>query len=138
RLGLDAQRRGERRQIRVLGLVVLVAHGGCDDARRWRGQERLDETRALVEHGAEVVAFALDQRRLAIAHVADRLGRLKVAHRLAAGKELRARLAVQRIVLDVGSGPALPAAADAAQAMAQIEEETLALLLAVVADVDPG
>ena len=43
-----------------------------------------------------------------------------------------------RVVRDIGEDLAGPAAAEAAHAVADVEEERLALLLAVVADIDAG
>ena len=43
-----------------------------------------------------------------------------------------------RIALDVGALPPLPRAAEPAQPVADVEQERVALLLAVVADVDAG
>src|SRR6185437_10358829 len=133
----DLERGGECGEIGLLAGVMLVQHRGGDDARRGRGEERLDETAAAgVERVAEIAALGLDQRRIEIAHLAHRLGWREIAHRLA-GRELALhRRLEQRIALDIAARRALPGAAEAAEAMAQIEEEALALLLAIVADID--
>ena len=47
RLVLDPERVGERCEISLLGRVVPVLHRRGDDARRGRGQERLDEVVGL-------------------------------------------------------------------------------------------
>ena len=85
RLVLDPQRVGEGVEIGFLGGVVFVLHRRGDDARRGRGEERLDEAVGLVEHGAEIFALGVDAGRVEIAHRADRLGRLEVADRGPAG-----------------------------------------------------
>src|SRR6185437_4959937 len=73
-----------------------------------------------------------------ITDIADRLGRPHVADRLAGGELLLHDPLEHRVAQRVGAGPALPRAAKAAHPVADVEEEPLALLLAVVAEVDPG
>ena len=116
-----------------------VLHRRGDDARRGRGQERLDEAAVgLVENGAEVHALGVDVVRIQVAHRADRLGRLEVADGAAAGHLLLAHALEDRVAHDVPARPPSRGAAEAAHPMLDVEEEALALLLAVVADVDPG
>src|SRR4029077_19400738 len=64
--------------------------------------------------------------------------RLVIADRLAAGEHLRHLRLEERIALGVAARPAPPAPADPAHAVAEIEKEGFALLLAIVADVDAG
>ena len=92
----------------------------------------------LVERGAEIGAFGLQFAVIDIAHLADRKRRLVIADRLARRQRLRHLLLEDRVALDIAARPALPAAAEPAHAVADIEEERLALLLAVVADIDAG
>src|SRR5438045_5997342 len=139
RLVFDAERLAERRKIRLVGVVIFVLHRGGDDAGRGRGQERLDKRVWLpVEHGAEIGDLRFELAVIDIAHFADRLWWVHVRHRFARSQLLRHLLLQERVPLDIAAGPALPAAAEAAHAVADIEEEGLALLLAIVADVDAG
>src|SRR5262249_2321936 len=62
-------------------------------------------------------------------HVRDRLARRQhLAH-------LRLQ---QRVALDIAARPAGPAVAEPTHAAPDVEKERLALLLAVIADIDPG
>src|SRR5215207_7432740 len=104
-----------------------------------RGHERLDKAAgALVERRAEIGASGLELAVVDVAHLADRARRLVIADRLAGRQHLRHLLLQDRVALDVAARPALPAAAEPAHAVADIEKERLALLLAVVADIDAG
>jgi len=87
---------------------------------------------------AEIGDFGLQLGIVDIAHLADGFRRLVIADRLATRQHLGHLLFQQRIALDIAARPALPAAAEAAHAVADVEEERLALLLAIVADVDAG
>ena len=69
---------------------------------------------------------------------ADRFGSRRVADRRVHRVMRRLPRLECRIVRDVGEHLARPAAAEAAHAMAHVEEERLALLFAVVADIDAG
>ncbi len=134
---LDLERIAERRQVGVLVLVVLVEHRRGDDAGRRCGQEWFGETRSCgIQRGAEVVALGFDQRAVEIADLADRLGRRHVGDRDRVGEPGLLRLLEQRIARDVAARPALPLATEPGHASAHVEEERLALLLAVVRDVD--
>ena len=55
-----------------------------------------------------------------------------------AGRGLERLLLEDRIALDVGALPSLPGAAEPAQAVAHVEQEGIALLLAIVGDIDAG
>jgi hypothetical protein len=117
---------------------VPVLHRRGDDARRRRGQERLDEAVGLVEHGAEIRALGVDGGRIKIAYLVDRLGRMHVADGGPARELLLHHALENRVTGGVAARPPLPGAAKAARPVLHVEEEALALLLAVVADVDPG
>src|SRR5580704_18168553 len=91
-----------------------------------------------LERGAEIGDLRLQLGIIDVAHLADRLGRLVIADRLARRQRLGHLFFQQRVALDIAARPALPAAAEAAHPVADVEEEGLALLLAVVADVDAG
>jgi hypothetical protein len=139
RLVLDPERVRERIEVGVLGIVVLVLDRGGDDARRGRGQERLDETAVRgIERRLEVVAFGVDCGRIEVAHRADRLGRVHVADRGPARELLLHHALEDRVAGGVAARPPLPGAPEAAHPMLHVQEKALALLLAVVADVDPG
>src|SRR5271155_629449 len=117
---------------------MLVLHRAGDDPWGWRGHERLDEMRpGVARRGPEVGTFGFDRLCTQIADFADRLWRPHVADRLLGGELLLHHPLECRIAQRVGARPALPRAAKAAHAVLNVEEETLALLLAVVADVDP-
>jgi hypothetical protein len=138
-LVLDAQRIGQRREIGLLAVVMLVLHRRRDDPGRGGGQERFDKAPlGRLEDGAEIVAFGIDRRRIQIAHRRGRLGRQEIADRGAGGLLLLQPLLEDRVAGDVAALPALPAAAKATHAALDVEKEALALLLAIVADVDPG
>ena len=139
RLVLDPQRIGERCEISLLAVVVLVLHRRGDDAGRWCGQERLDEAACgLLQRAPKILALGAHRRRVEVTHLGGRLGRQKIADRGAARLLLLQHLLEDRIAGDVAALPALPAAAKAAHAALDVEEEALALLLAIVADVDAG
>ncbi len=124
-------------EIGLLGLVMLVLHRAGDDAGRGCGQERLGEMRpGLIECRAEIGAFGLDPAAAEIAHRVDRLGRPHIADRLAGGELFFHDPFEDRIAQRVGAGAALPRPAKPAHAVADVQEKTLALLFAVVADVD--
>src|SRR5205823_8145697 len=139
RLVFNAERLPERREIRLVGVVIFVLHRSSDDAGRGRGQKRLDKGVWLpVEHGSEIGDLRFELAVIDIAHFADRLWWVHIRHRFARSQLLRHLLLQERIALDIAAGPALPAAAEPAHAVADIEEEGLALLLAIVADIDAG
>ena len=139
RLVLLAQCHAEGVKIGRFGVVMLVLHRPGDDAGRGCRQERLGELRAgIVERRAEIGALGFDSTAAEIAHGANRLGRPHVADRLAAGKlRLHDRLE-DRVAQRVGAGAPLPRPAKPAHPVADVQKEALALLLAIVGDVDPG
>ena len=139
-LVLDAQGGGDRLEIGLEARVVLVLHDRCQDARRCRGKERRRRALPLGRIGLlEGGALGIELGLADVADRADAFGQMgDVAHRLAGGDHARALLLELGVGLDVGerSPAALPA--DAAQAVAQVKNEGLALLLAVGDDVDAG
>src|ERR1051325_865048 len=139
RLVFNAVRLAERLQIRLLTVVEFVLHRGGDDAGRGRGQERLDEGVWLgLEDGTEIGDLRFELAVIDIAHFADRLRRVHVRDRRARRQRFGHLFFEERVTLDIAARPALPAAAEPAHAVADIEEEGLALLLAIVADIDAG
>ena len=130
----------ERGEKLLLGLVVLVLHDRRHHAGRGRGEERLDERIAgRVERGAEVRALGLHVARVRIADRADRLRQAAdVVDGFLRQRGLVGFLHEDRIALDVGALLPLPRAAEPGQPVADVEDERVALLLAVVADVDAG
>ena len=58
-----------------------------------------------------------------ITHLANRFRWLVLADRLARGQHLRHLLLKQRIVFDIAARPSLPAVAETAHAMADVEEK---------------
>ncbi len=139
RLVLDLEGGAERGEIGPERVVVLVAHGHGDDAGRRRTHERLGEGGAiLVEHGFEVIAFVVDHAGIEVAHLADRLRQSAEGRHLSLGGVVLGPHALEfGIAVDVGARRALPAPAETGEPALEIEEEGIALLLAVVADVDP-
>ena len=119
---------------------MLVAHDRGDDAGRGRGEERLDIFAVVRRQGgAKLRAFLFDQTGIGVCDGADRL-RHADAHRdcvLAGHACLKVALEL-RIVFDVGRRRAVAGAAQTCEAVAQIEHEALAALLAIVDDVDAG
>ncbi len=133
------QGRGDGVEIGRVAVVKFVLHRGGDDAGRRRRHERLDEGAGLpVERGAEIATFRLDRTRIEIPHLADRLRRLVVADRLLRRQHLLHLRLQQRVALDIAPRPALPAVAKPAHPPPHVKEKRLALLLAVIADIDPG
>jgi len=132
-----AQRRGECGQIGLLAVVIFVLHRPGDDPRRGCGQERLDKMRpSLIESRPEVGAFGFNRGGSQIADLADRLGRPHIADRRPCGELLLHHLPKDRIAQRIGTSPALPRSAKPAHPVANVQKKPLALLLAIVADVD--
>src|SRR5689334_15528491 len=110
---------------------MLIADRRGDDTGRGRGHEGLDERLLhFREYGAELRQFFGNGAVVDVAHIGDRLWHREIAHGVLAGKLRLERRFEHGIALDIGSRPALPAAAEAGHAMAEIEKEALALLLA--------
>jgi hypothetical protein len=90
-----------------------------------------------IEHGPEVAALVFDGLAVVIAHLTDRLGQPdQIGNADTASVLLGEHLLELRICIHIGAGRALPAAAETRKPLAQVEKERLALLLAIVADVD--
>src|ERR1051325_2507399 len=135
RLVFNAERLAERLEIRLFTVVEFVLHRGGDDAGRGRGQERIDEGVWLgLKDGTEIGDFRFELAVVDIAHFADRFRRVHVRHRLARRQRFGHLFFEERVALDIAARPALPAAAEPAHAVADIEEEGLALRLAFVPD----
>ena len=128
----------ERGEERLLGRIMLVLHDRRHHAGRGRGEERLGERVAgRVERRAEVGAFGLDLAGVRIRDGADRLRQAAdVVDRFLLQRGLVGLLHEDRIALDVGALAPLPRAAEPGQPVADVEQERVALLLAIVADVD--
>src|SRR5271165_5036779 len=87
----------------------------------------------------EVGALRLDRGTIQIPHLTDRLGHAaQIADRLAYRVVRRLPRHVGRIMCRIGEYPAGPAAAEPTHAMADVEEERLPLLFAIVRYVDTG
>jgi hypothetical protein len=130
----------ERIEIGILGVVPGIAHRGGDDAGRGRCHERFDKTAACrIQRAAEILALGFHHRAIQIAYLTHRLGHTTgVADRLVDRVMRRLPSAEGWVVRDIGERPARPATAESAHAMADIKEERLALLFAVIADIDAG
>ncbi len=87
---------------------------------------------------SELGAFGLDRAAAEIADFGDRLGRAHVADRLAGGELLFHDPAEHRVAQRIGAGAALPRSAKPAHAVADVQKEAFALLLAIVGDIDAG
>src|SRR6185295_2655480 len=111
-----------------------------DHAGGRRGKERLDERIVRrVQGGAEIRALGLHRAGVRIADVANRFRQAAdVIDRFLPQRGLIGFLLEDRIALDIGALAALPRAAEPAQAIADVEQKRVALLLAIVADVDTG
>jgi hypothetical protein len=118
---------------------MLVLHRSGDDPGRWRGQERLDKMSAgLAQRRREIGTLRFDRSAPEIANFADRFGRAHIADRLFAGQLLLHHSLEERIAKGIGPCPALPRSPKPAHPVPDVEEKSLALLFAVVADVDLG
>jgi hypothetical protein len=73
-----------------------------------------------------------------VADFTDNLWGHEVADHLLAGRLLFQRLLENGVALDVGARPPFPCSSKAGHSMPDMEEESLALLLTVVADIDSG
>ena len=140
RLILDPQGSPESGEVGLERVVVFVAHRHGEDAGRRRAHEWFRErTGGLGEHAPKIAAFVGNGLRIDIFHLADRLGQATERGDLgAAGMLLHPHPFELRIAVDVGAGRPLPAAAEPGQPAPEIEKKGIALLLAVVADVDAG
>ena len=138
RLVLDLERVGERCEIGLLAVVVGILHRRRDDAGRGRGHEGLEKTAfRLIERGAEIGTLGADRARIEIAHLAHRHRRLEVADRGTPFLLLLHPSHELGVAHDIAPRVPLPASAEAAHPALQVKKKPLALLLAIVADVDP-
>src|SRR6202167_2149425 len=140
---LDLKRTTDGGKVRILGVVMLIFDRRYHDARGGRGQECFHEAAlsgafAPIEHLAKISAFTRGLSGADIIDFADHLRRREIADHLLAGDLLLQRPLENRIVLDVGPRPALPRAAETRHPVADMKEEALALLLAIIADVESG
>src|SRR6266849_5138964 len=86
-----------------------------------------------------MAAFVGNCPGIEIFYLADRLGQATERRNLRAGRMLLRPHALEfGVAIDVGAGRPLPAAAQSGQPIFQIEKERIALLLAIIADVDAG
>ena len=140
RLVFDLQRGGQRIEITLERVVVLVLHDRRDDAGRWRREECFDEPAVFRRKGgAEVGALGFDQCPIDVADRPDRFRQMRAIGDLVGGGDaaLERRL-VLWIGVEIGVHRARADATEAGQAVAHVEHERLARLLAVVDHVEPG
>ncbi len=138
RLIFDPQGEPERGEIRVKRSVIFVANCHRHDSRRWRAHERLDKNaRCFRQHVLKMAALLRDRAGVKILDLASRLRQAAECGNLGAGRMLLRPHALEfRIAVDVGTRRPFPASAEAGQPALDIEKEGVALLLAVVADID--
>src|SRR6478672_128223 len=119
---------------------MLVLDRGGDNTGRRRVHERFDkDIRMILEDVCEVAALRLDGSRIDIAHLADRHRQTFVGrHARLARRLLYPALLEFGIAVDVGARRPLPGPTQPGQALFEIKEKGIALLLAIVADVDAG
>ncbi len=99
--------------------------------------ERLGKPAGLrVEHSAEIGELRFEFSVVSVTDLGDASRRLVIADCLARGQHFRHLRLEDRVALDIAARPALPRAAEPGHAMADVEEKRLALLLAVIADID--
>src|SRR5690348_17111829 len=139
RLVFDLDGGSDGSEICLFTVVIFVFHCGGNDPGRRRGHERLDEALWLrFEGSAKIGDLGIQFRVVDVTHFANRLGWLVIAYSLAGSEHLRHLLLQERIAFDIAARPALPAVAETAHPMPDVEKKRLALLLAVVADIDTG
>src|SRR5438132_1768379 len=126
-------------EICLFAVVIFVLHCGGNDPRRRGSHERLDEAAwPRFEGSAKIGNLGIQFCVADVTHFTNRLGWLVIAHSLARGEHLRHLLLENRISFDIAARPALPAVAETAHPVPDVEKKRLALLLAVVADIDTG
>src|SRR4051794_38524260 len=139
RLVFDLAGGSDGGEICLFTVVIFVLHRSGDDPGRRLGHERLDEAVWLrFEGGAKIGDLGIQFCVVDVTHLANRLGWLVIAHSLSRGEHLRHLLLQQRITFDVAPRPALPAVAETAHPMPDVEKKRLALLLTIVANIDTG
>src|SRR5579863_400259 len=117
---------------------MLVLHRGSDDPRRGGGHERL--AKPLGEGGCDleiIVAFLFDRGAAGIFDLGDGFGSVEEIdlHAVAQAAQHFEIAGIRPQIRDAG---AFTVSAEAAHAMLHVGKETLARLLAVIADVDAG
>src|SRR5579872_73867 len=122
---------------------MLVADRRHDNAGGGSGEKGLGESllsgaRPGSEHLAEIGALSHRFGRADIVDLADHLWRREITDHLLDRILLFEHALEDRIMLDIGTWPTLPCSAKACHPVADVEEKALALLLAVIADVDSG
>src|SRR5215469_15462123 len=132
---LDTQRIGKREHVFLEAVVVSILHRRRDDARRRRGHERLRERHSrFCQHALEVGAFALEWLAILVANLAHRHRRVhQIDHLPISEPHL---LQIRWVLHDIAHQLPLAAPAEPAHPVMVVGEETLAWLLAVVADID--
>ena len=133
---LFAHLAGESGEVGLVGIVVGIEHGRGDDTRRRRGHELFGER--LVVAGDALVAgdLGFDLRGVVIVQFALRLRRvLLLAHRRKAMRQVFDQLGE---FLEFAAAPPFRFAAKPGHTPRHVGLEADALLLAVIADIDPG
>src|SRR5689334_14230508 len=139
RLVFDLDGGSDGGEICLFAIVIFVLHRSGNDPGRRRGHERLDEAVWLrFECSAKIGNLRIQFGVVDVTHLPNRLRWLVIAHSLACGEHLRHLFLEKRITFDIAARPALPAVAETAHPVADVEKKRLALLLAVVADIDTG
>ena len=137
RLIFDLKGRADCGQIGLLAVVIFVFHRADDDAGRRRGQKRLDKRIGFpIESDPEIATLRLHRIGIEIFDLPDRLRWVHVRYRLAARQHLAHLRLQQRITLDIAARPPRPTRTEPAHPALDVEKERLALLLAVIADID--
>src|SRR5262245_22114738 len=119
---------------------MLVEYNRRHHAGRRRGDECLCKwVAARLESSSEIATLGFDRCRVRIADLANRLRQsADVFDRFPLRRCLVAFLHENRIAFHIRALTALPRAAETAQAVPNVEHERVALLLAIVADIDAG
>jgi hypothetical protein len=134
---LGPQLARQRHQVVLVRLVVGVHHGGGDDAGRRRGGEGFDKRRPGRRNARlETGDLVLDVLGVEITHLGHRLW--GVGELPSPGEAAQEHLDQLRHLLEVLADLALGFAGKTRHARRDVGLEADALLLAVVADVDPS
>src|ERR1700730_4493245 len=123
RLVFDLDGGSDGGEIRLFTVVIFVLHYGGNDSGRRRCHERLDEAGWLrFEGSAKIGDLGIQFCVVGVTHFANRLGGLVIAHSLARSEHLRHLLLEKRIAFDIATRPALPAVAETAHPVADVEK----------------
>src|SRR5262249_52517269 len=119
-------------------IVVLILDRRRNNARRWGIHERLDkDIGSEREYVIEVAAFGFDGRGILVTDIADRHGQTLIGrYACLARRLLQPTFLEHRIAINVSTRRPLPGPTETGQSLFQIEEKRIALLLAVVSNVD--